>query len=42
MHLYIFFRTSLYSADSNVKIRTGSLKNGSNEQVCVHQKSYMK
>jgi len=32
---------SLYSADNIVKVRTGSPKTARNEQVCVHQKSYI-
>jgi len=31
---------TLYSADSNVKLRTGSPKTARNEEVCGHQKSY--
>jgi len=37
----IFLRKSLYSADSNVKVRTGSPKTARNEQVCAHHKSYI-
>jgi len=41
VHLYKFFRTSLYSADSNCRISyIGSPKTAWNEQVCAHQKLY--
>jgi len=33
---------SLYSVDSNCQIRISNQKSARNEQVCAHQKSYIK
>ena len=40
--MYIFFRTSLYSADNRCQSSYRQSKNGSNEQGRAHQKSYRK
>ena len=42
-YIYIFFRMTLYSADSNCQTSYRySSKTARNEHVCAHQKSYRK